>query len=876
MTSLPVREGRAASTLTISKDSPELLTASLEQIIWNRPNGEGRLEGDVSFSKSSLKFEKISDLRQNPQGLLTVRIWGKEVPVGRDEATGAFTLPGDRMWVESYYEPVSVAAAAAGAVIAPRASESVYTIENLACLLREDRVDGVRTEIFEELASNGWTWNEIKKVCLANFSTPELQLQAQNVLKELIFKRDLYDAHLFKTTVKNLFPEELFRVEIAADGILRKDTSGFLVKFYQMKVFNASDARMVECDIDTTPYICIAIKAPGGRDLTSDIDTTVSVEFRNEALARINLQQIKWPRSLFRQAAIRIEEYDPGLLIQSAIIVEFNRLNEESLYMTSGESRDSNVYSDGFLNESAYPKFERWDFSFDTGAGGFAQGLNEASDLEKERFWKIFWENFYAPYKKSRQEQELAAGLSFIYQYFEGSKEPDKKLNSFAAKLNVEWGKRFPEGNVERLFQNSLRSILELTSRLGVERKKAIEQSKEQLKTDYGRRSRLVAEHLNQDLTVHCMNLLYPEYLANVAHKKREMQAIKAQVNSDIEKLKAIILKIDGQEVVAAEAKNSLDRHPGNPRLKDNYQLEKNKSAEFKDNAALIRKDIKETIKRYGHLINEHQLALIRANLMASEAYVNYSAPYHVVQWKQMGEEACIASRQIVMGSVLQQIGFRLLHAQKLMKEKVSSGEILYRTCKYGERVADMLLGEKELSYPGTLMSDEEIRANLRTGEKTILSRLKAGYRFPEIEKQHYQILMRDIVVLGIKKHEGVDYVEKPGQCERWLRRTIYLKKNPGEQTRFDSYTDEEQLKLLHTIPQEALYVELQSDEEWWLSLAMKFIILSYESRLIDERKQRLWGGQDALSPASLNCIAERRLSLIRRGRDTDIMTPII
>ena len=84
----------------------------------------------------------------------------------------------------------------------------------------------------------------------------------------------------------------------------------------------------------------------------------------------------------------------------------------------------------------------------------------------------------------------------------------------------------------------------------------------------------------------------------------------------------------------------------------------------YREQSLTLHRKLESALKSLAKLYNEQQASQIRANLFAQEAYINRASVYHVVAWMQSAvDDLRINFKQVVMGSILQQIGFRLLHS---------------------------------------------------------------------------------------------------------------------------------------------------------------------------------------------------------------------
>ncbi|MGE3920723.1 MAG: hypothetical protein AB7F64_07285, partial [Gammaproteobacteria bacterium] len=185
----------------------------------------------------------------------------------------------------------------------------------------------------------------------------------------------------------------------------------------------------------------------------------------------------------------------------------------------------------------------------------------------------------------------------------------------------------------------------------------------------------------------------------------------------NIEKAQAVLIKRAlFLKKKFTERDNALKNAENKPDDLELEELEENvKTAQDKRARSYIA--YKEALKAYETKLREHSQALnalqaaqIEASLYAHEAYVNFSALYDTVYRCQSGQKDLILRKHAALCSMLQQIGFYLLHG-KHYKEKLCisdrsslgkeaevkiAGEMLYRTAKYLNRIADVIFDKQD------------------------------------------------------------------------------------------------------------------------------------------------------------------------------------
>ena len=251
-----------------------------------------------------------------------------------------------------------------------------------------------------------------------------------------------------------------------------------------------------------------------------------------------------------------------------------------------------------------------------------------------------------------------------------------------------------------------------------------------------------------------------------------------------------------------------------------------------------------EALEQLATLYIRQQKALIEANLFATEGYTNYSAPYHTIntKWLPVEEDGAISElkierRHVVMCSVLQQIGLRLLRAKQYRDLGMSEVEIAYRVADYEHRIADMFFGDSQ--WFGDNIN--EPRADY------VLLRLKSGgvnkHRF---SPEFYSLLnLGTDLVKSIKKNRDIA-IEKQAE----LAELLCLRKYLLAQGNITPEVENSQLKELLPADRAALNVWLKSFEDSFLVAAAQQIInktfiakLEAASQEIPKNKPvALWG----------------------------------
>jgi hypothetical protein len=229
-----------------------------------------------------------------------------------------------------------------------------------------------------------------------------------------------------------------------------------------------------------------------------------------------------------------------------------------------------------------------------------------------------------------------------------------------------------------------------------------------------------------------------------------------------------------------------------------------------------LKDSLRQSIIKTAELQVEHQHHQILASTFANEAYVCRSAVYHVVNG-QSGVSNLPISQQTLLGSALQQVGFKLLHSKGLTHKNYPSEEVAYYTAKYGQRLFNLIFGGR----------NEEL-------EEGIIKRLAQGKKGKNLPKFTYlkSKQVRHNAYSTFKKEELALLNDQAKIIHR-------IKSDP---TILDA---EKPRKTFELIPQ-LLSFSSETEKRLYLSISAKLIGLVCASRL--KQKGYLWG-QNLLSP---------------------------
>lgn len=210
-------------------------------------------------------------------------------------------------------------------------------------------------EIFSWLGEKNITWSDIVSTLVMTAPRTADEKEKWDFLIDALLKaRDEYDIYLYNyatsSALRELFPGKEYDNNakwVTKKAAITKEKGGratVVLPFYVIKIydFNAEQIN----NQDNAAYWEISVKAPGSRTPLSDIDTTISVRRVNEIL----------PNNSIQSEAYRLK---------IKIIQYFHQQNRVECHnMGPGISRDSNVYSDGFMEQDLsgryvhYAKFQ--------------------------------------------------------------------------------------------------------------------------------------------------------------------------------------------------------------------------------------------------------------------------------------------------------------------------------------------------------------------------------------------------------------------------------------------------------------------------------------------------------------------------------------
>ncbi|MBY0544668.1 MAG: hypothetical protein K2Q14_03865 [Gammaproteobacteria bacterium] len=573
--------------------------------------------------------------------------------------------------------------------------------------------------LFRALVKQGYDWRTLLDHHLFNSGySEEVQKECEQVVDALVKKRDELDKILYKRAIKLLMNdrggEEKYQYNRPAKNTgPNKDLTGYKLQYYAWEVVKSVGDKEIT-------LFTVSIQAPGSRDLTSDIDTSIQVECHRTDWVNDAIWPDKFWPELF---APFTQEMDVGAAAEAAIMAYFNQISVEELGLTSAASRDSNVYSKGFLHPEVALKF------------------NPEALIKRDKLKSFEKEGFYIEYKKVTHELELAASLFSLREYY--GEDSDKWQQEIIEPLIAEW-----DGSNNALVMTVLiEQAAKQVEALYELKKAALEKQCQsaaflaqlaQLQGLDGLNLPFNENQLKQDNKIYALQLVYAQKVfasaALRAEVKRAAKAIEEAEKPWQDSLKKVKESEDKIQRFVRKLKATSDEDE-----KESYEMMIEK---LRKNCILLSQQTQANKHQYSNAVQtflkahqQQQEAIVLANLFAHEGYVNYSAVYHTVAWQQSQDSRLkIDRRHVVLCSVLQQIGFRLLHAKQYESQNINRGEILYRTAKYDQRIADMLWGLLEWFKDMPYQAGEPVLSRLK-GLQAIHSQAFPEALFPLLER---------------------------------------------------------------------------------------------------------------------------------------------
>ncbi|MBS4168305.1 hypothetical protein [Parachlamydia sp. AcF125] len=640
---------------------------------------------------------------------------------------------------------------------------------------------------FERLGDTDW--ETLKRAYVTNINLKGgAQLEAAQQMQEHIEDRDIVDYASYREAILRIFPATYFNLTAEPTGVLAKTPQGgytFTATWYQFIV--TPKTIQLPRGLERAQECKIAIKAPGSRKLTSDIDTSILSEFKGE-------------NSFFEHAAARVKNGGPDFegRITNAVIEGFYEITEELFKRTSSSQRDSNAYTDTLANDQeAYPKFLH-----DEENNPSIQGERLFSE---EEFTKIFKE-----YKQRKHWQEMAASLFSLRYSLE-----EKEWQEFKEQAQKKLGKIL----TSELSEDDLGSHISLCQKDYDTIFQGVENFYHQHLTKLNAKIQEL-EQLDplpvreQDITVAALNRLYGEHLEKSTTCRGNILALKKDKEPLLKDLRATKQALNKELAVLNKYDHSIDDED----TQELIERKKKKCALLEKKCKDLQGSLRENIKKIAQLQTDYHLHQILASTFANEAYVCRSAVYHVVNG-QSGVKDLAISQQTLLGSALQQVGFKLLHTKELTHKNYSPEDVAYSTAKYGQRIFNLVFSGHQAEFP------QEIIKALAKGKKRKNLPKFSYLKSKQVRQNAYSILKREELALlnnqaeivhRIKSDNKISDNEKPQKTLELIQQ-LYPFSNEEEKKRY-----------------------FEEEKKLYLSLSAKLIGLVCASRL--DKKGYLWG----------------------------------
>lgn len=682
-----------------------------------------------------------------------------------------------------------------------------------------------KAELFEKITREH-AWEEIKKQLIDGKSRDLYCEDNLETMKVLVAYRDIVDFNLYKQAVEKIFPAADYNLNVRASADLDEQTHKLLSDYFEFIVTKRADVRPSR--IEQKACCIIKINSPGSRHLTSDIDTSIL-----STLKFIDSEKSK--QDFFEKAAAEVKvKTDHEGAISVMVIDGFYQLSEEEFGRSSGPHRDSNAYLDLMTkDEEEYPKFKENDQK--------DPDQTNPMIVDKRFFTTKEFIQQMSPYKKQKHELEMAASLFSLKEALDllsvdSKQEPAFLWEQFKTQLKetvLTMMESYYEGmekdQATKKTAEDIEKICETVEELNKYYHTCMKTKQIELEQgEYGKTSQLTGQEKEEDIRIAAMNRLYVEWLrkmVNCSSKLLEynqnISLYATELSRLVEDIKQLEKKIERNKEDKAYQKEVVQWRQ---ELSTQTALEKQTSDNLK---GALRDKAKEKINKLH--------ARITAHTFANEAYVNRSAVYHVVKGSQQQGKIAMTD-QTLLGSVLQQLGFKLLHTQQLLNSGKGEEEAAYLTSKYGQRM-------KELIFPESRPIDmKKLKKTLKMNTLEILSQLKSTMIHPYCHQDFDLVILQQLnletkIVYEIKKNGDIADSDKVA-CTR---------------------------KLLDAEP--TLQQTEKSLQPLYCQLASTVMGYAYISRL-QRKAGHLWGEYDGSDQASQ--VSEDKVSQGKRKIETD------
>lgn len=567
------------------------------------------------------------------------------------------------------------------------------------------------SDIFMQYTLEGSNWEEIKSKFVTNASdNNEGAFFSLDNMRTMVRYRDVLDFGIYKRVIESLFPIEYFDVTPEVCGGMREEPdatkSTGCCCIYKTTKYNYT-VRNKQMQMERDEYCQITINSPGSRTLTSDIDTAIFVS--STALFD------------FRHALPRVSEKGPDYdgRVVNALIDGFYTTSQALHGITSGESRDSNVYADTRTNDSEeYPKFNDTE-------------VNNPIVSGKKLFSTDEFKRLFSRYKLVKHWLELSASLFSLRCSLDDASWIGFKLlvlNRVAELSAVMFNRADAPAEVMR---SDLDVIFSFTERYFIEYRDELESELGRvMESEYAKQSPFSkgSPAFKKDMQISAMNALYVRYLEETTTVNGEILGLKTYVKEAL--------------------------------LKDQREPS-------------TRQDI-ENLKKFfiiiARLKNKKQALRVKAHTFANGGYVNRSAIYHIVKGMQEGVHVRV-SEQTLLGSALHQIGFRVLYAKEQRAKGKTEGEIFYSNGKYGARVFDLIFAcHRDEVDEAPIESCEMILHHLKSANiKPVLNRL--------FSRDELLFLKYEMNLVTSIKRSSIPESERPLRAHKLLGERLHAMK---------------------------------------------------------------------------------------------------
>lgn len=685
---------------------------------------------------------------------------------------------------------------------------------------------------FNQLTGDQY-WEELKLPLLRkNISNEERKLMIEKI-ETAVKMRDVVDYRIYHQAVDELFPSDFYNVATKVEGKVqhRKDNTPFFISSWYVFIVTKKNQNSVPTGLEKNVQCKIKINAPGSRTLTSDIDTSISasIEYSDEKKSAIpfHLQA-----TFFEKTFLKVKGPDFVGRVPNFIISRFYSLSVQEFFATSFEHRDSNAYLDTTTHDDA--EFSKFNDNEINNPVIMGKNLWDTEEYKIE----------FLKFKKNKHQQEQAASLFLLRLALdnENRMEVDEKQYD-----SIQWN-NFKQ-NVLRQCAKTLKKYFQHNSE-SEEIEEYINKITQDLEGIFLKVDKLFntyKKELKLEDKITSMNNLYVKYL-------EEMIDINDKIilkREEIKNLTGESEQLKNEYDALAAKKQRLEKNVDiKDLLEDQIKAYDTTLSALDTQMEHKRTCLKTALENIAQFKNDRQESCIKALLFANEAYTSRYAVDHIVKGMQIKDDIAI-TEQTIMGSALQQIGFKLLHSEAL-RNKINSkgekqyqeGEVAYYTAKYGYRVFNLIFHDEvkienkihvRRSEKPVANSDIDILLEGFGGNTlNILYDLKSNQikqrAYLTFTNEELYLLNSEAIIASVKKSPGAEH-EKTSKATTLLRERL-------KQIR--SIQDESDVNLIH-------YVK-EKEVSLYLSIAAKIIALTYASRI--ERKKALWG---ELIPQPLN-----------------------